>query len=58
MRRAFLALLLCPLVGASALAQQPSPLDAAIGLAKAVQAEAEAHAEKLDFVAANARGEA
>lgn len=58
MRRAFLALLLCPLVGASALAQQPSPLDAAIRQAKAEQAEAEAQAAKLEIVAANARGEA
>ena len=58
MRRAFLALLLCPLVGASALAQQPSPLDAAIRQAKAEQAEAEAQAAKLEGVAANARGEA
>lgn len=58
MRRALFALLLCPFVGASALAQQPSPLDAAIRQARAEQAAAEAQAAKLEGVAAKARSQA
>jgi len=58
MRRALLALLLCPLLGASALAQQSSPLDTAIRQARAEQAAAEAQATRLEGVAAKARSEA
>lgn len=58
MRRALFALLLCPLIGASALAQQPNPLDAAIRQARTEQAAAEAQAAKLERIAAQARGEA
>ena len=58
MRRATLALLLCPLVGASALAQQVNPFDTAIRHARAEQAAAEARAATLERVAAGARNEA
>jgi septal ring factor EnvC (AmiA/AmiB activator) len=59
MRRALFALLLCPLVGGSALAQQDGePLDAALKQAVAEQATADAQTAKLEQIAAQAQGEA
>src|SRR6185503_11474533 len=59
MRRFAIALLLTPLVVASAPAQpQPSPLQQALNQAQAEQAAAEAQTARLEKVAASARGEA
>ena len=59
MRRALFALLLCPLVGGSALAQQDGePLDAALKQAVTEQAAADAQTAKLEQIAARAQGEA
>jgi murein hydrolase activator len=59
MRRALIALLLCPLVGGSALAQQAGePLDAALKQALTEQVAADAQTAKLEQIAARAQGEA
>jgi murein hydrolase activator len=59
MRRAILALLLCPLLGASALAQGGAPaVGTALQQARAEQASAEAEAARLDKLASQARGDA
>ena len=59
MRSAFFALVLCPLLAASALAQQPAmPLDPALKQAAADQAAAEAEAAKLEEAASRLRNEA
>jgi septal ring factor EnvC (AmiA/AmiB activator) len=59
MRRAAFALLLCPLLAASALAQDaPEPLDQVLAGARSEQAAAEAEAARLDRLAAAARTEA
>lgn len=58
MRRVLFALLLTPLVPASAPAQpQPTPLEAALEQAQAEQAAAEAQTARLEQAAASARGE-
>jgi septal ring factor EnvC (AmiA/AmiB activator) len=58
-RGTVLALLFCPLVAASALAQAPGrPLDDALRDARAEQASAEADAARLQKIAAQAHGEA
>jgi septal ring factor EnvC (AmiA/AmiB activator) len=59
MRRALIALLLCPLVGGSAIAQQAGePLDAALKQALTEQVAADAQTAKLEQIAARAQGEA
>ena len=59
MRRLALALLLCPLLGASAAAQNGAdPLDAALKQAQAEQATAEAETVKLERAASKAQTEA
>jgi murein hydrolase activator len=59
MRRALIALLLCPLVGGSALAQQAGePLDAALKQALTEQVAADAQTAKFEQIAARAQGEA
>jgi septal ring factor EnvC (AmiA/AmiB activator) len=59
MRRPVLVLLLCPLIGASAFAQQGGmPLDTALKAAEAEQAAADAQAAKLEQAASSARNEA
>jgi murein hydrolase activator len=59
MRRALIALLLCPLLGGSALAQQAGePLDAALKQALTEQVAADAQTAKLEQIAARAQGEA
>jgi septal ring factor EnvC (AmiA/AmiB activator) len=59
MPRAAFALLLCPLLAASALAQSAGePLDAALKTAQAEQAAAEAQTAKLEKVAQQARTQA
>lgn len=59
MRRLVIALMLCPLLGASAAAQSGSePLDAALKQAQAEQASAEAETAKLERAAASAQTEA
>lgn len=59
MRGALFALLLCPLLAASALAQGGvQPLDAALQSARGEQAAAEAEAARLDKLASQARSEA
>ncbi|WP_308514658.1 murein hydrolase activator EnvC family protein [Sphingomonas flavescens] len=56
MKRAFLALLLCPFVAASALAQDLSqPLDATLKAAELEQRTAEADADKLEQAASKAK---
>jgi septal ring factor EnvC (AmiA/AmiB activator) len=58
-KRAFLALLLCPFVAASALAQDLSePLDATLKAAEREQRSAEAEAAKLEQAASKARTDA
>lgn len=59
MHRLAFALLLCPLVAASALAQPVGePLDSALRSARSDQAAADAETARLQDIAANARGEA
>ncbi len=59
MRSAFFALILCPLLAASAVAQQPAtPLDAALRQAEAEQAAAEVETAKLEKAAAGSRTQA
>jgi septal ring factor EnvC (AmiA/AmiB activator) len=59
MRAALFALVLCPLLAASALAQiAGEPLDAALKAAQAEQAAAEAQTAALERIAGKARGEA
>jgi septal ring factor EnvC (AmiA/AmiB activator) len=59
MRRAFFALLLCPFLTASALAQSGGePLDAALKQALAEQAAAQAETARLEKAASQARSEA
>jgi septal ring factor EnvC (AmiA/AmiB activator) len=59
MRGALFALLLCPLLAASALAEGGvQPLDAALQSARSEQAAAEAEAARLDKLASQARSEA
>ena len=59
MRGATFALLLCPLLGASALAQNLGPtLDAQLKVAQAEQRDAEAEAARLEQTASRARSEA
>ena len=59
MRGAALALMLCPLLAASALAQSVAqPVDAALNSARAEQASAEAEAGRLQKLASAARGQA
>jgi len=59
MRRAAFALLLCPLLAASALAQGAAePFNAALDRARSEQAAAQAEAARLDKLASQARGEA
>jgi septal ring factor EnvC (AmiA/AmiB activator) len=58
MRGMAFALLLCPCLAASALAQETTPLDAALKAAQAEQAEAEAETAKLEEAASQAQGEA
>jgi len=59
MRTAIFALILCPLLVASAIAQQPTtPLDAALRQAEAEQAAAEVETAKLEKAAAGSRTQA
>jgi septal ring factor EnvC (AmiA/AmiB activator) len=59
MRAFAFALLLCPTLGASALAQQPGePLDVALKQALAEQASADAQTARLERAASHARSEA
>jgi septal ring factor EnvC (AmiA/AmiB activator) len=59
MRRLVIALMLCPLLGASAAAQSGGePFDAALKQARAEQASAEAETAKLERAAASAQTEA
>jgi murein hydrolase activator len=59
MRRLAIALLLCPLLGGSALAQSGSePLDTALSQAQAEQAAAEAETARLEKAATEAKTEA
>jgi septal ring factor EnvC (AmiA/AmiB activator) len=59
MMRAAFALLLCPLLAASAMAQDAAlPLDAQLRAARAEQKAADAETAKLEQVAANARNQA
>jgi septal ring factor EnvC (AmiA/AmiB activator) len=59
MRAPVLALLLCPMVAASAIAQgSGQPLDAALQSARSEQASAEAEAARLERLASQARGDA
>lgn len=59
MRRLAIAVVLTPLLAASAPAQRPvTPLEAALNRAQAEQAAAEAQTARLEQAAANARGEA
>ena len=59
MRGSAFALILCPLLAASALAQDaPAPLDSALANARGEQAAAEAEAARLEKLAGDARGEA
>ena len=58
MRGIIFALFLCPLVAASALAQEGEPLDAALKQALAEQAAAQAETSRLEQTASHARSEA
>src|SRR4051812_37835464 len=58
MRRFALALLLCPMLAASALAQSGDPLDAALKAALSEQADADAETARLEQAAAKAQTQA